>query len=77
MAAARAGDAAGVRAALARGADLNAKDDVDYGSTALVKAASKGHTEVVQILLAEGADSEIINTLGEKDIRLLAVQSRK
>jgi ankyrin repeat protein len=42
---------------LAKGADVNAKDDEDQ--SALVEAAWRGHKTVVQLLLANGAD---INT---------------
>ena len=53
-AAARAGDAARVTAALDKGADVNAK--TRYGATALTFAADKGHVEVVKLLIARGAD---------------------
>ena len=53
-AAARAGDAAKVTAALDKGADVNAK--TRYGATALTFAADKGHIEVVKLLIARGAD---------------------
>lgn len=52
--AARAGDAAAVTALLDKGAEVNAK--FRYGATALFKAAERGHTEVVKVLLARGAD---------------------
>jgi ankyrin repeat protein len=56
----RKGDAAAVTAALDKGADVNAK--FRYGSTALFKAAERGHTEVVKILLARGADVKVKDT---------------
>jgi ankyrin repeat protein len=60
FAAARAGDAAAVKTALDKGADVNAK--FRYGATALFKAAEKGHTEVVRLLLERGADANIKDT---------------
>ena len=58
--AARAGDAAAVRAVLDRGADVNAK--FRYGATALFKAAEKGNVEVVKVLLERGADVNVRDT---------------
>jgi hypothetical protein len=58
--AARKGDAAGVRAALDKGADVNAK--FRYGATALFKAADSGHTEVVKLLIERGADVNVKDT---------------
>src|ERR1700752_4963125 len=56
----RKGDAAGVTAALDKGADVNAK--FRYGATALFKAAERGHTEVAKILLDRGADVKVKDT---------------
>jgi ankyrin repeat protein len=56
----RKGDAAGVSAALDKGADVNAK--FRYGQTALFKAAERGHTEVAKILLDHGADVKVKDT---------------
>ena len=53
-AAARAGDAARVTAALDKGLDVNVK--TRYGATALTFAADRGHLEIVTLLLARGAD---------------------
>ena len=50
------GDADGVRAALAAGADVNARTPAD--DTALIRAAFFGHAEVVRVLLATGADAQ-------------------
>jgi Ankyrin repeats (3 copies)/Domain of unknown function (DUF3471) len=58
--AARRGDVAGVTAMLDKGADVNAK--FRYGTTALFKAAERGNTEVVKLLLARGADPTIRDT---------------
>jgi ankyrin repeat protein len=56
----RKGDAASVTALLDKGADVNAK--FRYGTTALFKAAERGHTEIVKILLARGADASVKDT---------------
>ena len=56
----RKGDAAGVTAALDKGADVNAK--FRYGSTALFKAAERGNAEVAKILLDRGADVTVKDT---------------
>src|SRR5215204_4078103 len=58
--AARKGDVAEVKAALDRGADVNAK--FRYGATALFKAAERGHTEVVKLLIERGADVTVKDT---------------
>jgi ankyrin repeat protein len=56
----RKGDAAGVTAALDRGADVNAK--FRYGQTALFKAAERGNAEVTKILLDRGAEVNVKDT---------------
>jgi ankyrin repeat protein len=56
----RKGDAAAVAALLDKGVDVNAK--FRYGTTALFKAAERGHTEVVKVLLAHGADVTVQDT---------------
>jgi len=48
------GDVDGVRRAIDRGVDVNASPI--EGLTALMSAASKGHTEIVRILLGAGAN---------------------
>ena len=58
--AARKGDPVEVKAALDRGADVNAK--FRYGATALFKAAERGHTEVVKLLIERGADVNVKDT---------------
>jgi uncharacterized protein len=50
------GDIAGVRAALANGADVNSKDMDNYEETALSASAKAGHFEVAKILVEAGAD---------------------
>lgn len=54
LAAAAAGDLAGVRAALADGADKDAVDREE--ATAILRAARGGHLEVVRALIAEDVD---------------------
>ena len=56
----RQGDLATVTALLDQGADVNAK--FRYGATALFKAAERGHTEIVKLLLARGADVTVKDT---------------
>ncbi|HEX3230645.1 MAG TPA: ankyrin repeat domain-containing protein, partial [Pyrinomonadaceae bacterium] len=56
----RQGDLAAVTALLDKGADVNAK--FRYGATALFKAAERGHTEIVKLLLARGADVKVKDT---------------
>ena len=48
------GNAEGVRNAIQSGADVNEKDD--FGSTPLDSAVYDGHKEIVEILIANGAD---------------------
>ena len=55
MTCARTGEAAGVRALLARGANVNAKEPA-HDQTALMWAAAQAHPEVVDALLERGAD---------------------
>lgn len=56
------GTAADVNAAIARGADVNAKDG--DGITALMRAASAGRGEIVAALLAAGADARATTSGG-------------
>ena len=56
----RAGDAARVTALLDKGADVNAK--FRYGTTALFKAADRGHLEVAKVLLDRGVDVKVKDT---------------
>ena len=55
MTAARAGNAATVKALLDRGAKVDAREEV-LGEQALMWAAAENHAEVVTLLLARGAD---------------------
>lgn len=54
FAAARAGDVAKVKAMLDAGMDVNTKND--YGATAIVYAAEKGHLDVLKLLIERKAD---------------------
>nr|WP_239074267.1 ankyrin repeat domain-containing protein [Streptomyces sp. SID10853] len=56
MEAAGRGDTAAVRAALAAGADLEARDA--HGRTALLLAAIGDHVEAARLLVADGADPD-------------------
>ncbi|MDQ3665594.1 MAG: ankyrin repeat domain-containing protein [Acidobacteriota bacterium] len=72
--AARQGDAAAVGAWLDKGADVNAK--FRYGTTALFKAAERGHTEVVKVLLARGADASVKDTFYGATAMTWALQNK-
>ena len=72
--AARLGDSAGVRAALASGASLNGRDAV--GSTALMHAAEQQHGAALTALLQAGADVEATNDWGW-DVALYATTGRR
>lgn len=61
MAAARAGDIELVRWALQSGVDVNAIRPEKSHATALMIAAGKGNPEIVEILLAHGADPDLTN----------------
>ena len=56
----RKGDLAATTALLDQGAEVNAK--FRYGTTALFKAAERGHLEIVKLLLARGADVTVKDT---------------
>jgi hypothetical protein len=71
--AARKGDVAAVTMALDKGADVNAK--FRYGTTALFKAAERGHTDVVKILLARGADASVKDTFYSATAMTWALQN--
>ena len=70
LAAAQNGDAAGVRAALDAGADINATF-ID-GSNAIFWAALGGHEEVFDLLLETGADAANANSEGVTVLHHLA-----
>lgn len=52
------GDVAGIRSALAAGADVDGPDSAD-GRTALIVAVIAGHPEAVEVLIQAGADLEV------------------
>ena len=68
VAAIRAGDGAGVRAAIERGADVLAADP--DGTTALHWAAHADDPAIVELLLAAGADPQAANRYGVRPISL-------
>ncbi len=83
--ASRAGDTAGIAAALANGAEVNAKSKYDV--TALIFAASSGRLDAVKLLLSRGADVNAQDTFyraraaemaignGHVDVAVLLLQS--
>jgi outer membrane protein assembly factor BamB len=83
--AARDGDTAGITAALAKGADVNAK--ARYDVTALIFAAGSGRIEAVKLLIARGANvnaqdtfyraraAEMAITNGHVDVALYLLQN--
>ena len=83
--AARAGDTARITAALAQGANVNAKSRYDV--TALIFAAGSGRLDAVKLLVSRGADvnaqdtfyraraAEMALTNGHADVGLFLVQS--
>ena len=58
----RDGDAAAVRALIAAGSDVDARDR--YGQTGLMVAAFKGHLAVVDVLIAAGANLDVAAKYG-------------
>src|SRR5262245_31249791 len=83
--AARAGDTARINAALAKGADVNAKSRYDV--TALFFAASSGRLDAVKLLVSRGADVNAQDTFyhasaadmalgnGHTDVTVFLIQS--
>lgn len=70
----RKGDVAAVTAFLDKGVDVNAK--FRYGQTALFKAAERGHTDIVKLLLARGADVTVKDTFYQATAMTWALQNR-
>jgi ankyrin repeat protein len=71
--AAKNGSVADVEAALADGADINAKD-VGNGITALIWASQNNHIDVVKLLLDNGADVNVKNSNGVTSL-IMAIQN--
>ena len=71
VAASKDGEVDGVRAALAAGADVHARDDA-----ALRLAAYTGHAEVVRMLLDAGARWNRISATGLEDIADMGAERR-
>ncbi|GLD97358.1 hypothetical protein PINS_up006042 [Pythium insidiosum] len=59
------GDIATVNALLRMDPDVNARDPLMNGWTALHRAISRGHSDVVQLLIDEGADLNARDDMGE------------
>ena len=63
--AANIGNGQDAQAAIDAGADVNARHPAKYQDTPLHWAAAKGHTEVVRVLLKNGADPKLKNERSE------------
>ena len=72
--AAETGAASKLKALVARGADVNAKND--SGITGLMLAALEGHTAAAQVLLELGADPAARNRVGVTPLMLAARQGQ-
>ena len=68
----RQGDIADILLCLENGADVNFKYQRMFGWTPLICATELGHFDVVKLLLANGADANILN---DNDINALIVAS--
>lgn len=55
-------DVATIQALLAKGADVDTKDE--YGITALMRASQHGHLKSVNLLLAKGSDVNATDKIG-------------
>ncbi len=71
----RRGDAAAVRAQLARGANANARDR--YGQTGLMLAAQAGHRDVAATLIDYGVDLNVTAKLGLSALMLAIVAGHR
>ena len=63
-----AGDVGGLKAALAAGADVNARDA--RGWTALMYAAKEGRSQIIELLMKAGADPSLKGPKGETPVDL-------
>ncbi|OGP52762.1 MAG: hypothetical protein A2Y65_03625 [Deltaproteobacteria bacterium RBG_13_52_11] len=60
-----------VKELIAKGADVNVKEE--HGNTPLIKAASRGYTEIAELLIAKGADVNAQNwSMGNTPLILAA-----
>jgi ankyrin repeat protein len=62
----------GVNDALERGANVNVRDEVKWGWTVLMTAASIGNLEIVKLLVEHGADVNLKNVKGNTALILAA-----
>ncbi len=75
--AAKAGDLAAVQAELDAGVDVDAKDEDYRDWTPLMYAALDGHKEVVELLIAKGADVNAKNKVGQTPLQFTAWKGHK
>jgi ankyrin repeat protein len=73
LSAADSGKIAGVRAALAKHANINALDE--FGNTALITAVGNADIALIKLLIARGADLQIKNNEGDTALTLAGHQS--
>ena len=73
--AAEAGDLEGVKTALDQGAEISATDEW-MKQTALHKAASQGHVEIVEYLIEKGADVLLLDGVDMTPLHLAARDGR-
>ena len=69
------GDLGRVRAASARGKDVNIRGE--YNSTPLMRAADRGHTSIVSLLLSQsGVDLTARNRFGDTALHVACYSGR-